>query len=475
DRQRGRVEVRAPTEEEIRRNPNLRGHIEVSPDGRTFRYADGTPFFLLADTLWAGNTARCGLGEDRDGPFFRHLADRRAKGFTAILMQYFHGYGDYDDAPGHRNEGGRTFLGQPAARLNPAHFQALDRRLEALWGEGFVAAVPTTWWGKTRRCVCTVEDACRVSAYCAVRYGAFNGLWALSGEYQYAFPDCGWKAADFGALGATVQAHNPYRHPVSIHPSARLDWPAPHNVQSSRPFHGEAWLDHHWLQTGQSVDRLHNIPRRLAENRALTPARPVFCSEACYERVGDAESAYHTRWQVWTAFLCGAAGFGYGAHGVWQFYDPLDPEGETGKQTREVTEWRSAQQFPGASQVRHARDLLTGLAWWRLEPRREWLTVNGGPNPSPSARDLTPPHAASIPGEAVVIYVPRGNETRDLALTHLPGPSPRGRWFDPRTGVSAPCAGPGAGASTWALPRRPEPGDDDWVLVLESEGTRQDR
>jgi len=61
------------------------------------------------------------------------------------------------------------------------------------------------------------------------------------------------------ALGTTVQRRNPYHHPVSIHPSGRTDWSAPHNCQSSRPFHHSDWLDHNWLQTGQSMDRMYNI------------------------------------------------------------------------------------------------------------------------------------------------------------------------------------------------------------------------
>ncbi|MBN1513308.1 MAG: DUF4038 domain-containing protein, partial [Phycisphaerae bacterium] len=331
--QSGTFEAVAWTEAEKRAHPNRRGQVRIAAGGRHFEYADGTPFLLLADTLWAGNTARCGLGNDGDGPFFQYLADRRAKGFTAVLMQYIHGYGDYPDAQAHRNEGGYAFADRDPARLNPAYFQALDRRMQALSEAGFVAAVPAMWWGKTKNCLFSPEEARRISIYCAARYGTFNALWSLSGEYQYTFADCGWTPADFSALGAAVQRHNPWGHPLSIHPSGRTDWKAPHGSQSSSPFHGESWLDHHWLQTGQSVDRLFNIVTRLTENRALIPAVPIFCSEACYERASDPDGAYHTRWQVWTALLNGAAGYGYGAHGVWQFLDPSDPQRETGKVT----------------------------------------------------------------------------------------------------------------------------------------------
>ncbi len=39
----GTLEVRAPSAEECAANPNLRGHLRVSPDGRRFAHADGTP------------------------------------------------------------------------------------------------------------------------------------------------------------------------------------------------------------------------------------------------------------------------------------------------------------------------------------------------------------------------------------------------------------------------------------------------
>lgn len=69
---------------------------------------------------------------------------------------------------------------------------------------------------------------------------------------------------------------------------------------------------------------MHNIVTRAAEDRVLTPPRPVFCSEGYYDVADDADQAYHARWQVWSAMLNGCAGYGHGAHGIWQFYDPAD-------------------------------------------------------------------------------------------------------------------------------------------------------
>ncbi len=461
----GAIQASAWTEAEKEDNPNRRGQVRIASSERHFEYADGAPLFLLADTIWAANTARCGLGKNQDGPFFEYLADRKAKGFTAVLLQTIHGYGDYPGAQAHRNEGGYAFEGGNPARLNTAYFQALDKRMDALWEHGFVVATPFMWWGKTGKCLFTPGNALRIIRYAAARYGTFNLLWSLSGEYQYTFRDCGWTPDDITTLGRALQERNPWQRPVSIHPSGGTQWQAPHGRQSSIAFHGQSWLDHHWLQTGQDRTQMHNIVGRTAENRALQPAMPVFCSESSYERASDPDAAYHARWQAWTAFLNGAAGYGYGAHGVWQFLDPSDPMGEPGKMTRHPpVPWREAIRFPGSAQLVHVRKLLPSLGWPQLSPRREALRVNGQPNRPPSPQTLTPPEAALAGGKVWVVYLPRGNAKSEITIPVAPAHSGPARWFDPRKGEFH---GP---AVLWRggkapLPARPAPQDEDWVFV----------
>lgn len=41
------------SKEELSANPNGRGMIGPTPDGRGLQYADGTPYFLLGDTWWS--------------------------------------------------------------------------------------------------------------------------------------------------------------------------------------------------------------------------------------------------------------------------------------------------------------------------------------------------------------------------------------------------------------------------------------
>lgn len=75
---------------------------------------------VVGVSCWAINTARCGLGANNDGPFHNYLRDRKAKGFSVILMAYMRGFGDTDDPHGQRNEGGYPFLDGDTVRLNPS-------------------------------------------------------------------------------------------------------------------------------------------------------------------------------------------------------------------------------------------------------------------------------------------------------------------------------------------------------------------
>ncbi|TWU31819.1 apiosidase-like domain-containing protein [Novipirellula artificiosorum] len=469
----GVVTVEAPTQQQSRSNPNLRGHVRASENGRYFQYADGKPFFFLGDTNWSINTARCGLGANQDGPFFEYLNDRKSKGFAAILVAYMRGFGDTDEPAGQRNEGGYPFTGGQVEQLNAKYFQSLDTRMQAIWDRGFVVAVHPTWFAK-RNCFFDHESAKRISAYLAVRYGAYNGLWSLSGEYQYTMKDCSWTESQLNELGEVVQQHNPYHHPLSIHPSGNPKWAAPHGDLSSRAFHDAVWHDHNWLQTGQKLPMLCNVALRAIENYKLSPTKPVILSEGYYERYTDPEHVYHSRWQAWTAFLNGSAGYGYGAFGVWQFYTPDDAKGETGKKTDGHLFWKEAMAMEGSRQMRPVRELLSSLPWWQLTPSRNLIVVNGKRNPPPTPDDITPPHCGKIADAAMVVYIPRGNADNELRIDNLPSQDFAAHWFDPRTAARTMISD-SKQLANGVIPPRPESADEDWVLLLLNTNSDENR
>ncbi|MBN1674810.1 MAG: DUF4038 domain-containing protein [Kiritimatiellae bacterium] len=459
-----------PSAAEIEANPNCRGHLTTSGNGHCFTYADGTPFLYLGDTCWHMNEKRCGLGENEDGPFFTWLRDRKRKGFTVINhWLYASGHPKRNEEFISSNEGGDAWGATADGKhdfqaLNPAYYRFVDLRWRALWANGFVMAGPPTWFAKPDHHM-TLEQAQDFSRYVMARYGAFNMVWALSGEYSFgpqSKHDPWDRTETWNALGAFVAAHNPYAHPVSIHPG-----PAVFHASSSEEFHDSGWLDHNWLQTGQYAKGLYRVATCAKADYDKTPTRPTLQAEGFYEgqpEAGGAVSA-QTRFQPWVAFLNGACGAVYGACGIWPFSAPSDPKSYSYKGN---LDWRTALQLPGSAHIRHIADFLRGMAWWEWVPQREKLLVNGQPAPMPTEDDYSPPHAAGIPGKNLVVYIPTGNANNAIALSELPAPSCTAQWYDPRQGTFTAIEKPlvADGDDRYPLPPRPAPADEDWVCVI---------
>jgi hypothetical protein len=113
--------------------------------------------------------------------------------------------------------------------------------------------------------------------------------------------------------------------------------------------------------------------------------------------------------------------------------------------------------------LRPVRDTLAAREWWRLEPCRDRLRVDGGACPLPTSEDLTPPQTAMVPRELAVVYIPRGNGDRKLEIVGFDGWASAARWVDLRSGAVISIARPFEGV----VPARPDPRDEDWVLVIE--------
>ncbi len=470
DGKNGSFECRSPSETHVEKNANLRGHLRVSETGRHFTYADGTPFLYLGDTCRHMNEERGGLGQNEDGPFYVWMRDRKAKGFSVVNhWLYASGHPSRDEETCSRNEGGHAFEQvngwNDFDRIRPEYFRSVDVRWKALWAEGFVMAGPPTWFAKPTRCA-SLKQAQDISRYVMARYSAYNLIWALSGEYSMAAAHGNepWdKFETWRSLGAFIAAHNPFCHPVSIHPG-----PATYHVSSSQEFHDESWLDHNWLQTGQYPHGLYRVAQWSALDYIRKPAKPFLHSEGFYEGSVPTETAnpYEAHWQSWVAFLNGACGAVYGCCSIWPFHDASDSRSYTWK---DEMEWRDALKLPGSQEVGYVARFFRSYDWWRLAPCRHRLRLDGSPVPMPSEEDISPPHCAAIEGNLYVVYVPEGNADRTIVLTALPGTAFEAKWYDPREGTYTEIGQihPDSDGSC-VLPPRPESSGADWVFVLQS-------
>jgi len=219
DGREGRFDCVEPSRGELGRNPNLRGHLQASRDGRHLEYSDGTPFFWLGDTFWAAFTKRCSIEPGSSRAFCAWVDDRVSKRFSVEQVFLMPVYSE-----GSRNEGGWIFdpLDDYAA-LNPPYFQAADVRMRYMWERGLVVALCGAAYKLTP------AQATDTARYTLARFGAYNLVYALSPEYHHLFNPlhvyeaCGearytavrpepWEGlAEVSRLGCDLQRFNPHR------------------------------------------------------------------------------------------------------------------------------------------------------------------------------------------------------------------------------------------------------------------------
>jgi hypothetical protein len=410
------------------------GPVRVASDRRHFEHADGAPFLWLGDTWWKGLCKRI------DARGFEELcADRASKGFNVVQIVC----GPYPDEamlePRWENEAGMPYTTLDFRAVNPAYFDAADKRIAQLVAHGLVPALVGGWGRPQAGGQSTIDQVGldgfkRHWRHLIARYGASPVVWILGGE-----------ASDgngpWAELAEYVRATDPFHRPLTYH--------APGDPRGSIKSGNERFdfdmvaIGHEGLNTANETLRL------LRDSLAHDPRRPALCGEACYERHMQTNFEDIQRHLFWTLMLSGAAGHTYGAAGIWQASIDGDP-GIT--PVYDFTTWREGMAFPGAAQLGIAKHLLEELPWTRMQPHPEW--VDGGA------------FAAGIQSELVVAYLPKRGIYNWSGFRVL-GLDPKARytafWFDPATGRRFDI-GAVNGHAEWSTPSVPSP--QDWVLVL---------
>ncbi len=343
------------------------GPIRVAADRRHFEHADGTPFLWLGDTWWMGLCKRLKWPEE----FQSLAADRVEKGFNVVQIVA----GLYPDMPAF-DERGANEAGFPwerdYARINPAYFDAADRRIEYLADHGLAPCIVGAWgyhlpW-------LGVERMKKHWQYLVARWGAYPVIWCVAGEGPMPFylsktqaDDSAFQKRGWTEVAAHLRSIDPYHHPVSIHPSD----------MARRAVTDPAVLDFDMLQTGHG-DRASIGPTLalVAASRAAKPVMPTVNAEVCYEGIVGTCPAALERFMVWSCLLSGTAGHTYGANGIWQMNRREQPYGKSPAGNNwGTTPWDEAMALAGSGQTGFARKLLERFEWWRFEPHPEWAAA----------------------------------------------------------------------------------------------------
>ena len=428
-------------------------------DGR-FQHADGTAFFWLGDTWWMANGKRFGWPED----FQTLTADRAAKGFSVIQLCAGFACGMAPFDPRDVNEAGWAWEAG-FSRINPAYFDLFDLRIDWLVRSGLVPCILAGWgyhllW-------MGVERMRRHWRYLIARYGAHPVTWCLAGEGTMPYYGSGQRDADREALrqGWTeiaryVRQVDPYGRPLTMHPEAMT--PGRDAVTD------ETLLDYEMLQPGHRGYRdLSGAIAHVRDAVARTPPLPVINDEVNYEGIFGSNWEDMQRLLFWSTMLSGAAGFTYGASGIWEFnsrealFGPFPKGGHWGD-----VPWEDAYRYAGSLHVGVGRRILEHYPWWEMEPHQDWV--------QPAATTASPinPYCAGIPRKLRVCFFPYGRRDENDVVITFAGLEPdlryRATYVDPRSGAEHP-AGIVEPRADGTSPVPPIPHMRDWVLVLEAE------
>ncbi len=424
------------------------GPVRVALNGRHLTHADGTPFFWLGDTAWNGALL------STDAEWSQYIKERVRQKFTAVQFVAT----QFRAAPAGDRDHQLAFTGADKIVLNPAFFQRLDAKFDALNQAGLLA-VPVMLWAingggnpQVNPGVALPDDqAVLLARYMVARWGAHDVAWILPGDGDYR----GAKATRWRNIGFTVFGDIPHA-PVLLHPGG-MQW-------VWNEFKDDQWLDIIGYQSGHGDDDktlrwMTEGP--LTEDWARLPHRPFINLEPPYE--------YHLSYQskkpiapetvrraiYWTLLNAPTAGVTYGGHGVWGWDDgtkpPTDHPG-----TGIPLPWQKALTMPGAEQMKHLADFFESIEWWRLRPTPAFV-VNQ-PGKEKPARFIAA--ARTDQKDLLVVYVPE-DRTVEIKLDALP-PSPQVSWFNPRTGDKSPAVA----VVTANTCQFPTPSEGDWILWM---------
>jgi len=413
-----------------------RGFLKVSQDRRYLTHGDGTPFLWMGDTAWATPMRAS------DDEWRRYLADRKAKNFTLIQAA------PAPEWAGRVNRDGEAPFHDPALRqLNPAYWQAFERKVRQANEAGFVLALvglmetPMRYPDAAAACLFARHIVARLFGDFVIFSPSFDS------DYMPLADQVGRAIRDATAL-----------HLITQHPGTPSGQRTP---VFTMKYYDQPYLDIAGVQSGHNQgnrDRCaHQASEWMLHAYRHQPHKPVINLEAMYDGQGEkAWQAVDARSAAWRSWLSGAKGYTYGAGesgkksvrghgGIWKWVtDPQQPD-----------YWEKALQWDSGFQMQHLHDFLTAIEWWRLEPVPEIIRDQ----PSAASRRMV---LAALPGrDYAAAYLP-DNEVIELDLTSFPVPLTV-RWFDPVRGRfdAAQSKVGTAGVTRLAPPARGE-----WILTL---------
>lgn len=339
----------------------------------------------------------------------------------------------YDSASQVINNGGLF------KELNPSFWQNADLRIQYLADKGLISALGVDW-GRMLEAANTVDYKI-IAKYIAARYGAYPVMWYTAGEYDLGYAD-GWKE-----VASHIRSNDAYNRAITLHNTAN----------NNNRYRNETFYDIDYLQGGHGYLKANSY--WLGQYNE-TPTKPIIEAEFNYENIMDLPTSY-TREVAYKSLFNGAAGYVYGANGIWQA--TWNPEDEWQASQNSPAPWYVAIDNAAGMQMRYLKDLFAGIDWPSLTPVTA-IAWSGAP-----AGSQEPAQLANGDRSLVLAYLPSNNGTYTGMLSGLsPSTTYMARWFNTRNGKYTTINGSflPSGSGQWSVPAQPS-ATEDWVLIVE--------
>lgn len=435
---------------EPRNDLEKHGYVKLTKGMRYLTYADGTPFFYLADTHWQmadyERTGECNYPGCNCGSQFKHLVDDRVKkGFTA--------YQTYFDSAMSDGGGNKRvhfwWTDETYTKINPQAFnESMDIMMEYLAEVGLTTAIGFGVHIASMGAYQSAEPLKKFARYCVARYACYPVMW-LSGQE---INNKNYDAFDaYRAASALVGEIDGFKRPNGAHM-----YPTFADAPMAKELDGDDWHQMWYLQAGHGG--FNALKKRFFyqgyyENEKV---KPFIETECQYEDIycGGFNGHDPSRIGAWQAVQSGSAGFTYGVTGVWAMrWNATD---DNGWATYSPEPWYIGMDKPGSAEMGYLKKFFDYVGWYKLTP-----SYNHEFGAFEMRKHVSISH---IDKDLIIYYMFAPEDETGTFLGLKPNTRYQARWFDPVNGKFIDA--PDVITENGEYPIPSKPSQRDWVFLL---------
>lgn len=348
--------------------------LTIAPDG-SHLLSEGHFFPYVADTAWSA------FADATEAEWVHYLSYRSRQGFTSVAISVLPILHDRTLRDGSREPFALDGAGHyDFARPDQIYFDTARRFVELAGAAGLRPTLVVLWcnyvegtWGAARTpwAVMPADARRAYLTLVAETFGPLQPVLAISGDDWFDAP-------------AAIMTYLEELEQLSVEaPDCLLTLHSGPVAQVPDEIADSPHLDFITYQSGHEIehpDRCWTLAQRY---RRRAVRKPVVNLEPVYERHGyggglGRYTAADVRRAIWTSILAGAsAGFGYGAHGIWQWHRE-GGEFTSPAFSMEPFAWQSALQFRGGDDAALTAYVLQRHGLFRLDLAQQLLTDERG-------------------------------------------------------------------------------------------------